>query len=171
MTQEEDDPVPAWLKPMLRPELTIKKNTTSDDLNGEMEERLAAVLRAYGFNNGGWREVALQLILEHEPAFQIRTPLDRPLGADGKKLSGANQSIDRWAAYLQMKKFIRKGKTNAGAAREVKKLFPDFELSYLKNLPSAGVRGEVESPRFFRRHEYEQITREALNTAADKLGS
>jgi hypothetical protein len=74
VTPLDDDPdTPDWLKPLNRPAIDLRKETTSAELSHEMEERLKALLQAYEFGSGGWREVALRLLLRYDPAFQIRT--------------------------------------------------------------------------------------------------
>lgn len=70
-----------WIAETLStPPLRVDDATTSESLQGELAERLRALLASH---NGleptaeGWRALALALALEHEPAFQIETPVDR----------------------------------------------------------------------------------------------
>lgn len=167
---EDDDPdTPEWLKPLNRTAITVMKETTTSDISKEMEERLEAALRAYDHDSGGWREVALQLLLQYNPAFQIRTPVDR-LEVDGKLFSGAERSIMRWGLYGSMKTLTkRKGMSAAAAARELHKKNPEYSVGYLQNLLRDGEKGDIPPPRFMQRWKYEKVARDALDAAADKL--
>jgi hypothetical protein len=76
----------------------------------------------------------------------------------------------RWGLYGSMKTLVeRKKMSNSDAAKEIRKKHPKYKLGTLKNLLSLGAKGKIPPPRFMQRWKYEQVARDALNAAADKL--
>jgi hypothetical protein len=59
--------------------IRVDDETNPEALKAELWERLEALLisRLLEPTAEGWRDLALALALEHEPAFQIETPVDR----------------------------------------------------------------------------------------------
>ena len=102
-----------------RPPVMISDDTTVDALSAEFAERLEALLLLH---NGlepsleGWRDLALALALEHEPAFKIETPADR-VGRSGKE--GRPVGWTGLAMKSAMRAEMRKGKTQTKAAEAV----------------------------------------------------
>jgi hypothetical protein len=145
-----------------RPPLRIFDVTKPAELVPEMEERLAAVLWRYQCTPtpDGWRDLAIKLLLEHEPAFKVETPVDGIPGDDGSQ----------WWWILQLNQLAeRVGK--AQAAREVAKLPDAPSAGRLRNLFSEIERGEVKPPRSFRRLGYVMKAEEALRRAMQRVES
>lgn len=115
---EEEDRLPAWVEVLGRPPIAVTEHTNEAELVEEMAERLDALLRSY---NGleptaqGWRQLALELALKHDPLFRIETPVDR------ESLGGRPVGMGNFILRSRMKAEMRKGRTQSEAARVVER--------------------------------------------------
>ncbi len=123
MAADRDDDMPWYIEVLGRPPIKIMSDTKPEDLVEEMADRIEALMTAH---NGlhptadGWRQLAIELALLHEPAFQMETPVDRT----GKSGAGGRPSGWRnFSARSAMKQELRNnpGISNREAARRVAK--------------------------------------------------
>jgi len=141
--------VTVWIAETLsRPPLRVGDDTSAEALQSELSERLEALLASH---NGleptaeGWRALALELALRHEPAFQIETPVDRasiggrPVGLGDfilrsmlKASKIVARRVDRKARTLN-NLFSRKATTSDSMRRE------KYELTAKKALQKAAA--------------------------------
>ena len=154
--------------PLFREPISITDETTAEDLTEEIEERLSALLSYYNCDASpeGWRDLALRLALEHEPAMKIETPADRKPGKGGREPGFAPLM---WRSAMRAE--MRKGATGAAAARTVRKRFaknPKLPgIGRLKNLASSAA---IAQPRILARARYVWVAEAAARAAADRLG-
>lgn len=107
MADEQDDNLPWYIEVLGRPPIKIMSDTKAEDLVTEMAERLEALMTAHNGlypTSDGWRQLAIELALEYEPAFQIETPVDRTgkSGAGGRP-SGWRNFSDRTAMKQELR--------------------------------------------------------------------
>lgn len=123
MSDNRDEDMPWYIEVLGRGPMRILSDTKAEDLVLEMADRLEALMTAH---NGlhptaeGWRQLAIELALQYEPAFQIETPVDRT----GKSGAGGRPSGWRnFSARSAMKQELRNnpGISNREAARRVAK--------------------------------------------------
>lgn len=123
MADDQDDALPWYIEVLGRPPIRIMSDTKAEDLVSEMTERLEALMAAHiGVEPtaDGWRQLAIELALEHEPAFRIETPVDRlgKSGAGGRP-SGWRNFMDRTAMKQELRN--NPGISNREAARRIAK--------------------------------------------------
>lgn len=149
-----------WITETLsRPPLRVDDSTTPGSLQAELSERLEALLASHNGLDAtaeGWRALALALALKHEPAFQIKTDVDRKAGRPA--------GLGTFFLRSMMRSEIRKGKTQSQAAKVVARRTKPTPGT-LNNLFSR----KASAPDSFRREKYESKAREALRVAADAL--
>ncbi len=157
----DDDTFNPTVEALRRPPIRIDDETTPEMIEAEIRERLQALLAAH---NGleptleGWRELALALALQYEPAFQIETPADRD------SMGGRPAGWTGFAVRSAMKAELRRGAKSERAAAKV--VGPRFGISpktaqNLMTTPSA--------PDEIRRLKYETMAQKAATMAAARL--
>jgi hypothetical protein len=115
---DQEDTLPGWAEVLGRGPMEVTEHTDEEKLEAEMVERLDALFRSH---NGleptadGWRQLALELALKYEPLFKIETPEDR------SSLGGRPVGMGNFILRSKVKAEIRKGKSQAEAARTVAK--------------------------------------------------
>lgn len=163
MADDSEDQMPWYIEVLGRGPIRIMSDTKAEDLVSEMAERLEALMTAH---NGlqpdadGWRQLAIELALQYEPAFQIETPVDRT----GK--SGAGGRPSGWRNFTDrslMKQELRNnpGISNREAARRIAKRTGRNEGA-LRNVPSK----PASPPDALRRHPYTITASRAAEMAA-----
>ncbi|QPC93527.1 hypothetical protein [Mesorhizobium sp. INR15] len=166
MADDPEDYLPAWVEVLGRPPIQIGPQTLPEDILPEVAERLEALLSS---RNGlkptieGWRQLAIELALEYEPAFQIETPVDRN-GRSG--IGGRPSGWSNWSQRSLMKQELRNspGISNREAARRVSKRTGHKEGS-LKNVLSI----PASPPDAMRVLPYKIIATRATEKAAREL--
>jgi len=163
MSEEDDDHLPAWTEALGRGPIPVTEHTNEDELAEEMAVRLDALLRSLnglGPTAAGWRELALELALRYEPLFKIETPVDR------ESLGGRPVGWQNFTLRSHMKAEMRKGKSQAEAARTIAKASKG-KISF-KTANNALSR-KSQAPDSIRRWTYEWKAARAIRAAADKL--
>lgn len=163
MPDDRDDDLPWYIEVLGRGPIRIMADTKAEDLVSEMAERLEALMTAH---NGlyptadGWRQLAIELALQHEPSFQIETPVDRTgkSGAGGRP-SGWRNFSDRTAMKQELRN--NPGISTREAARRLAKRTGRNEgtLRNVLSKPSS-------PPDAMRRLPYEITTARAAEMAA-----
>ncbi|MDX8517953.1 hypothetical protein [Mesorhizobium dulcispinae] len=159
-----DESLPHWVDVLGRGPMAVDEGTSDDELAAEMAERLQALLASH---NGleptadGWRQLALELALKHEPAFQIETPVDR----NGR--SGIGGRPVGWQTFVLrslMRAEMRKGANQKEAARKVARS-TGKAAGTLNNVLSR----RAQAPDSMRRAPFEWKAERAAKLAARKL--
>jgi hypothetical protein len=163
MSDDEEDHLPAWAEVLGRGPMPVTEHTDEEELAAEMAERLDALLRSH---NGleptadGWRQLALELALKYEPLFKIETPEDR------ESLGGRPVGMGNFILRSRMKAEMRKGKTQAEAARTIEKETKgQIPFKTANNVLSR----KAQAPDFMRRWAFEWKADRAIRAAAEKL--
>jgi hypothetical protein len=142
--------------------LRIDDSTTPESLEVELRERLEALLASH---NGmeptleGWRGLALALALQHEPAFQIETPVDRD------SMGGRPAGWTGFTVRSAVKAELRKGAKSQRAAAKVVAAKFDLSLSRVQNI----MTDPPSPPDVLRRRKYELIVEKAIASAAQRV--
>jgi len=148
---------------LTRRPIRIDDKTKPEEIAAELRERLEALL---AFHNGlaptaeGWRDLALALALQYEPAFQIETPVDRT----GRSGSGGKPAMKTFILKSAMSAEIRNGKTAQQAARTVAARL-GVAVGTARNAPSR----KGTTPDAVRRIKYTRVAEGALREAASQL--
>lgn len=108
MSDDTEEQMPWYIEVLGRPPMRVTSDMKAEDLVPQMEERIEALMTAH---NGlyptaeGWRQLAIELALQYEPAFRIETPVDRTgkSGAGGRPAGWRNFS-DRSAMKQELRK-------------------------------------------------------------------
>ena len=170
---------PSWIEPLSRGPLRIKNDTPRAVLARELTERLEAVLASRGLTASpdGWRDLALQLLIEKSPPIPIVTDVDLMKG--GKDGSGMKNFIIRTRLKSLMKQH-KLSSIDAAAARLAREAGMPSK-GRIKNIAHAsGAKGGKPSkkatqaevwPRADRRWPFEQRVLALLNKAAAELES
>lgn len=162
MAPVDDDGFDPVTEALGRPPLRIDDSTTPDSLEAELQERLEALLASH---NGmeptleGWRGLALALALQHEPAFQIETPVDRD------SMGGRPAGWTGFTIRSAVKAELRKGAKSQRAAAKIVATRVGLSLSRVQNIMSE----PPSPPDVLRRRKYELIAEKALASAAQKV--
>lgn len=163
MAENPDDYSPEWVAILARGPMRVTEYTSEEELATEMAERLDALFRSHNGlepNAEGWRQLALELALKYEPLFSIDTPDDR------KNLGGRPVGIGNFSLRSQMKAEMRKGKSQAEAARAVSKASKgNISAKTANNVMS----GNAQAPDLMRRWPHEWKAARAMQMAAHKL--
>ncbi|WP_439628239.1 hypothetical protein [Shinella sp.] len=163
MSDEGDDHLPAWAEALGRGPIPVTEHTDEGELAEEMAERLDALLRSLnglGPTAEGWRELALELALRYEPLFRIETPEDR------ESLGGRPVGMANFSLRSRMKAEMRKGKSQAEAARTIaKESRGEITFKTANNVLSR----KAQAPDFIRRMPYESKAARAIRAAAKRL--
>ena len=162
MDDDSFDPVTETLD---RPPLRVDDSTTPESLEPELRERLEALLAVHNDLKPtleGWRQLALELALQYEPAFRIETPADRT----GK--SGLDGRPGKWGNFIQrslMKKEMRErpGISAREAAKRVARGTP-YSEGTLRNSLSRSAPPDV-----MRLMPYRRKIEKAAKMAAESL--
>ncbi|MBB4065478.1 hypothetical protein [Gellertiella hungarica] len=157
---EED---PEWVEVLGRPPMAVTEHTDETVLAGEMAERLDALLRAHNGlepNAEGWRQLALELALKHEPLFKIETPVDRD------SVGGRPVGMGNFILRSRMKSEMRQAKTQSEAARTIERQSKG-EISKKTALNSLSRKAPVADE--IRRLPFEWKAERAIQMAARKL--
>lgn len=163
MADDEEDHLPAWAEVLGRGPMPVTEHTDEEELVAEMAERLDALLRSH---NGleptadGWRQLALELALKYEPLFKIETPEDR------ESLGGRPVGMGNFILRSRMKAEMRKGKTQAEAARTIEK---ETKGKITFKTANNVLTRKAQAPDFIRRMPYESKAARAIRVAAEKL--
>jgi hypothetical protein len=151
--------VTVWIAETLsRPPLRVGDDTSAEALQSELSERLEALLASH---NGleptaeGWRALALELALRHEPAFQIETPVDRA------SIGGRPVGLGDFILRSMLKAEVRKGNSQSQASKIVARRV-DQKARTLNNLFSR----KATTSDSMRREKYELTAKKALQKAA-----
>lgn len=108
---DDENHLPAWVDVLDRKPIQVSDDTRAEDIQEEFAERLLALLDSH---NGleptadGWRRLALELALKHEPAFKIETPADR----EGR--SGIGGRPAGWSNFIQRSAVKQELRNNPG---------------------------------------------------------
>lgn len=161
MAHDKDD-VPEAVEALSREPLWVLDATTADDLVDEMADRLAALLTAHNLdaNAEGWFQLALELALKHEPAFQIKTVADRT-DRGGRPVG--------WGGFVlrsRMKQKMRDGLNQAAAAKAIQK---ETRGGISAKTAENAMSRKGPPPDEMRRWKYEWTAADALQKAARKL--
>ncbi|MFC6486943.1 hypothetical protein [Nitratireductor sp. GCM10026969] len=144
-----------------RPPIRIDDSTTADSIVAEFAERLEALLAAH---NGleatadGWRDLALALALEYEPAFQIETPADR------ESLGGRPAGWSSFILRSSMKAEMRAGNTLSQAAKIVSK-----KLGVTEGTARNAFSRKSSAPDSLKRQPYEIKAEKAIHSASQDI--
>jgi hypothetical protein len=163
MKDDYDESLPEWVEVLQRGPIRIMDETSVEGLVDEMAERLEALLRSY---NGleptaeGWRQLALELALKYDPAFKIETPVDR------ESIGGRPVGMSGFILRSRMKSEMRKGKSQAEAARSIAK---QSKGKIAAKTATNSLSRKAEAPDFMRRAPYEWKADSAMRAAARKL--
>ena len=146
-----------------RAPIAIKDDTTPESIEGELSDRLSALLEAHKCEPTaeGWRELALELAMQHEPAFRIETPVER-YGRSG--LGGAPVGWSGFTIKSAMKAEVRKGATQKEAAARV-----GARLGIAPKTAQNAMSGPSRVPDDVRRWKYIWVLHDAIRAVADKL--
>lgn len=159
-----DENLPQWVEVLSRAPMPVGDGISDEDLAAEMAERLKALLASH---NGleptaeGWRQLALELALQHEPAFQIETPVDRT-GRSG--IGGRPVGWQTFTLRSLMRAEMRKGASQKEAARKVARR-TGKAAGTLNNVLSR----KAQAPDSMRRAPFEWKAERAATLAARKL--
>ena len=151
-----------WIAETLsRKPLVVRDDTDVERLSVEIAERLEALLAVH---NGlaptleGWRELALALALQYEPALQIETPVDRD------SLGGRPAGWTGFAVRSAMKAEMRRGaKSERAAAKAIGRRFG------IAPKTAQNLMAKPSAPDELRRLKYEITAQKAAEIAAAKL--
>jgi hypothetical protein len=68
----------AWIEPVSRKPLRLRETTTDEELDGELSERLSAVLKMHGLaaTSEGWRELALYYLVQKGAPLEFVADVD-----------------------------------------------------------------------------------------------
>lgn len=164
-----------------RPPLRVDGDTAPESLQAELTERLEALLASY---NGleptaeGWRALALALALKHEPAFRIKTPVDRA-SRNGRLV--ARVGFETFRLRSKMKALMGKyraqrydeGKIRwlaAGAlSRQEKGMTRKKAYDLVAPERPRGGSPRYQNADFIRRMEFEKIAEKSMALAASVL--
>lgn len=160
---DEENCLPAWVEVLGRPPIAVTEHTDDAALAEEMAERLDALLRSH---NGleptaeGWRQLALELAMKHDPLFKIETPVDR------ESLGGRPVGMGNFILRSRMKGEMRKGKTQSEAARTIER---ESKGQISKKTALNSLSRNAPAADDVRRLPYEWKAERAIQMAARKL--
>lgn len=159
----DEYPVPGWVGVLQRGPIRVMDDTSPESLANEMAERLEALLQSH---NGleptaeGWRQLALELALKYDPAFELETPVDR------KSIGGRPVGMGGFILRSQMKSEMRKGKNQSEAARVIAR---QSKGKITAKTAAQALSRNAPAPDFMRRAPYEWRADNAMRAAARKL--
>lgn len=157
---------PEFVRTLKRPPIEVTNRTHPDDLARDLEERIRALLEVYDCSPtaGGWRDLALKLALDYEPAFKVMTPVDRIPGAPGGAPPG-----ERFWDYFAMSVMVDEHKISdrEAARRRAKETGKDERA--LANTLSAGRAGRLKRPVWWDRPSWMRKVEQALQAAVRSI--